>query len=182
MPLYYFNPAPTLKEFYTDAFNMRHVLGLAGANGHAKFKSLYGSDLLTGKTLLIHKRKISSSLKIISEWLPAEMVLRRILDLHLNAKEFILEFDNGMIATCTALGDLVIRYKDEGLEENIFSALDIPIATCGILLCNPGALYFANRRVEQELYMGHFKSVDLMFQQKALENKITVVFEKINVN
>jgi hypothetical protein len=182
MPLYYLNTTESLKEFYTDEVNLTRLLKLDGRNGFARFKSFHGSDLLTGKTLLITKRKTSPSLKIISEWLPTEMVLRRILDFHLDAKSFELEFSNGMIAISTSYGDLVIRCRDEDQYDDIFLALDVPMSVCGLLLCNPCSLYFSSPRLRQELLMGHFKNIDALFQLRALEKTTALVYEKYTSN
>lgn len=162
MPIYYLNTDLPIKEFYTDGAGIWEVLNLARPTELVRFKYYSGFDEFSGRKKTVLNSRAHPDMKIMTQWMLAGMVLRRLMDQHLHTEEFIIEFDSGMKADYRSNGDLIITYKENRTEE-LLKTFNVPKNIHAFLISYPGSLYFAIRRNGQFDYLGHYKRLSVWF-------------------
>ncbi len=181
MPIYYLKTISSLKEFYTDDGNIRDVLKIARTTEFVRLIHYMGSCEFSGRKKTIYNGKSHPDLKLMTDWMLADMVLRRLMDQHLFTEVFTLEFDSGMKAECNANGELIILFQQQRTED-ILKTLNVPISIHTALINNPGSLYFASKGCSMSQYMGFQKSIRHWTKRTLLEPTPNVLPEKISLN
>ncbi len=180
MPLYYLNLQSQKKEFFTDAGTIREALLIAGRSEFVRLTSYRGRQEFSNRYKTIDKGKASPELKLSMDWLPADMVLRRLYEHQLITSSFTLEFDSGIIVVGTPNREIVVTFPNEDRIYSIFEAFCIRQFIRGPLLNNPGLLYQTNQRSERYSSEGYFKSIWMWIEQDAFESVVKNV--TINLN
>jgi hypothetical protein len=182
MPLYYLNTRSKPYEFYCDTADLRSVLNIARPDEFVKFTYFSGIDDLTKRPKIIYQNKVSSELNQLTDWLPADMVWRRILDNHLFAHEFILEFNDGMTAEYKATREVIISFRSLDSVSLILDAFAIHHSAKAALLTEPGSLFQVNQRTGEYAFTGYFKKIRIWLKQDILEAKFKKGFYTSNMN
>lgn len=180
MPLYYLNTQSQKKEFFTDAGTMSEALLIAGRSEFVRLKSYYGRQELSNRYKTIQKGKASSELKLMMDWLPADLVLRRLYEHQLVTSSFTLEFDSGILAVGTPNREIVVTFPNEEKIHSIFEAFCVRQFIRGPLLKNPGILYQTNGRSERYSSEGYFKSIWAWIEQDVFESVVKNVGVNMN--
>lgn len=182
MPLFYLNTRSKPYEFYCDNADLRSVLNIAKPDEFVKFTYFLGIDDFTKRPKTIYHNKVSPELSQLADWLPADMVWRRILDNHLFAQEFTLEFNDGMTAEYKATREVIISFRSLDSVSLIVDAFAIHYSARADLLIEPGSLFQVNQRTGQSSFVGHFKKIRIWLQQDILEAKFKKGFYVNNMN
>ncbi|MGB3948567.1 MAG: hypothetical protein WBM13_11325 [Bacteroidia bacterium] len=169
-------------EFYYDNGNIRSVLTIAKPTEFVRFTYFLGMDDFTKRPKTIYNNKVSSELRLMADWLPADMMWRRLLDNHLFVQEFTLEFDSGMIADFRTPQDLIITFKDKDKVRVILDAFSVHYRARAPLLAKPGSLYSVNQRTGSYSFVGYFKTIRIWLKQHVFERKLGKSFQEINLN
>lgn len=182
MPLYYLNTDLTTKEFYTDSGTLRDVLKLAKGGELVRINYFLGYNEFTKKHLTIYHHKVSSDVKILKDWLPADLVLRFILDKHVHVQEFALEFHSGITVQCSKPSDLIIHFKEKKTIHAIFKAFSVPPKIQAPLITEPGSLFFTVQRTGEHRFYGYFKNISLWLNKIKLDKISYSAFYPTNMN
>lgn len=156
-------------EFFTDAGTIREALLMAEKMELVRLKSYYGRQDLRNRYKTIKNGVASSELKLMLDWMPADMVLSRLYDNRLFTRSFFLETDYGTTVEGTTNGEIIVTFGSEDRMDAIFDAFAVPHFVRAELLNNPGTLLQANRRGEKIQREGYFKSIWLWIDQYKLE-------------
>lgn len=180
MPLYYLNTQSQKKEFFTDAGTIREALLIAGRSEFVRFKAYYGQQELSRRYKVIDKGKASPELKLMMDWLPGDMVLRRLYEHQLHTRTFTLEFDSGIVVQGTPNREIVVTFPNEDRLHCILDAFAVRQFMRSALINNPGILYQANSRSERFTSEGYFKSIWAWIEQDAFESVVKNVAANMN--
>jgi len=172
MPLYYLNIESTKKEFFTDAGTIREVLLMMDNMELVRLKSYYGQQDLKRRYKTINKGVASPELKLLLDWMPADMVLSRMYDNRLHTRKFLLESDYGTIIEGTTNGEIIITFGSEDRLDALFSAFGVPHFVRSELLNNPCTLIYANNRSKRIQNEGYFKSIREWVEQDVVESVV----------
>lgn len=172
MPLYYLNIQSRKMEFFTDAGSIREALLMMDNTELVRFKSYYGKQDLRHRYKTINKGVASPELKLMMDWMPADMVLGRLYDNRLHTRKFILESDYGTIIEGTTNGEIIITFLSEDRLDDIFNAFGVPHFVISELFNNPGTLMYVNNRSKRIQKEGHFKSIREWIEQDVIESVV----------
>lgn len=167
-------------EFYTDAGTIREALLTMDNMELVRFKSYYGQQDLRHRYKTINKGVASPELKLMLDWMPADIVLSRLYDNRLHTRKFLLESDYGTIIESTVNGEIIITFLSEDRLDDIFKAFGVPHFVRSELLNNQCALMYANNRGNRIQSEGHFKSIREWIEQDVVESVVKNV--EVNLN
>jgi hypothetical protein len=180
MPLYYLNTQLQKKEFFTDVGTIREALLMAESLELVRLKSYYGQQDLKRRYKTINKGVASPELKLMMDWMPADMILRRLYEHQLHTSSFTLEFDSGILIVGTPNREIIVTFPTEDRMYSVFDAFAVSSFIRGPLLNNPGVLYQVNGRSERMTSEGYFKSIWEWIDQKDFESAVKNV--PVNLN
>lgn len=180
MPLYYLNINSQKKEFFIEAGTVRESLHIASRSEFVRFKAYFGQQQFSRRYKTIDKGKASPELKLMMDWLPADMVLRRLYEHQLHTITFTLEFDSGIIVVGTHNREIIVTFMDEDRLQSILDAFAVSQFIRSSLINNPGVLYQTNNRSERFRSEGYFRSIWSWIEQETLESVVKEVPANMN--
>lgn len=180
MPLYYLNTQSPKKEFFTDAGTIRESLLMAERSEFVRLKSYYGQQDLKRRYKTINKGVACPELKLMMDWMPADMVLRRLYEHQLYTSSFTMEFDSGILVVGTPNREIIVTFPTEDRLYSVFEAFAVRQFIRGPLINNPGILYQANCRSERYISEGYFKSIWQWIEQDGFESTVKNVTMNLN--
>ena len=181
MPLYYLNTSGEQQTFYTDEGSLRNTLAIARGSEYARFTYYLGKDEFTGRRKHITASRVHPDLKLVTDWLPPDLVLKHVLNKHLHTIEFRLEFDSKVVAVMTHHGELIVTMPF-GKTDSVLSAFNVPPGVHALLLSSPGTMYSTVKRTGQFFTLGHFITIQDWFNMNPLEKRCNCLLTEINRN